>query len=168
MVSLRIELYRLPKRLKDFVNQGVSALIAVGISADGYREILGIRLGDSESEDSWSEFFAWLKDRGLSGVDLVVSDDHKGLVKAIRRHFQGCSWQRCQTHLKRNVLDACPKRLQSELAAQLRLLFDAPDERTARELLKGILDRYSESAPRAMERLESGFEDAIPAHTSGP
>lgn len=138
-----------------------SALIAAGINANGCREILRIRLGDSESDDSWSEFFAWFKDGGLSGVDLVASDDHKGLVKAIRRHFQDCPWQRSQTHLRHNVLDACPKILQPELAAELRLLLGAPDEKTARELLKGILDRYSESAPRAMELLESGFEDAI-------
>src|SRR5262249_46375098 len=77
------------------------ARIAIGVNAAGYREILGIQLGDSESEGSWSTFFAWLKRRGLSGVDLVVSDAHTGLVAALERHFQSCSWQRCQTHTVR-------------------------------------------------------------------
>lgn len=83
-----------------------SVLLAVGINQGGYREVLGLEVGDSESEDSWSEFFAWLKARGLDGVDLVVSDDHAGLVKAVLKHFQGASWQRCQTHLTRNILEA--------------------------------------------------------------
>ena len=83
-----------------------SMLIAIGVNQDGIREVLGFMIGDSESEESWNEFFCWLKDRGLNGVDLVVSDDHRGLVKAVRRNFQGASWQRCQTHFMRNVLDA--------------------------------------------------------------
>jgi len=138
-----------------------SALIAVGVNEEGYREILGLRIGDSESEDSWSEFFGWLVDRGLKGVDLVVSDDHRGLVKAALRHFQGASWQRCQVHLLRNILDACPKALRPELKARLRLVFDAPDITTARRLLDDLLSDYQDSAPRAIERLEEGFDDAM-------
>ena len=111
-------------------------LLATGINHEGYREILGFFLGDSESEASWSELFSWLKARGLKGVDLVVSDEHKGLVKAIERHFPGSTWQRCQTHFIRNVLDACPKSLQKELHGRLRLIFDAPDMETARRLLR--------------------------------
>ncbi len=83
--------------------RSLAALIAIGINAAGYREILGIQLGDSESENSWAGFFTWLKRRGLSGVDLVVSDAHTGLVAAVQRHFQGCTWQRCQTHLAGDV-----------------------------------------------------------------
>jgi putative transposase len=81
--------------------RALSALIAIGLNAAGYREILGIQLGDSESEGSWSSFFTWLKRRGLSGIDLVVSDAQTGLVAAVQRHFQGATWQRCQTHLGR-------------------------------------------------------------------
>src|SRR5690606_16909202 len=79
----------------------------------------------------WSEFFTWLKQRGLTGVDLVVSDHHGGLVNAIRRHFQGASWQRCQVHLMRNVLDAAPAYCQHSLKAKIRLMFNAPDIETA-------------------------------------
>jgi len=67
----------------------MSALIAIGINSSGHREILGIRISNSESYTSWSELFVWLKRRGLQGVDLVVSDHHEGLVEAIQRHFQG-------------------------------------------------------------------------------
>jgi len=95
-----------------------SALIAVGVNEDGYREVLGIRIGDSESEATWSEFFRWLQGRGLQGVDLVVSDHHGGLVNAVKRHFQGVTWQRCQVHLATNILDACPKRYQRALKAK--------------------------------------------------
>ena len=137
-----------------------SALIALGINEEGYREVLGLKIGDSESEATWSEFFTWLKSRGLRGVELIVSDDHGGLVNAIRRHFQGASWQRCQTHFKRNILDSCPKALQVELKARLQLLFDAPDLVTARKLLDDILADFSEKAPKAMSCLESGFDDA--------
>ncbi len=140
------------------VSQG--ALIAIGINEEGYREILGIKIGDSESEATWSEFFTWLKGRGLRGVELITSDDHGGLVKAIRKHLQGASWQRCQTHFKRNILDSCPKALQGELKARLKLLFDAPDLVTARKLLNDVLADFSEKAPKAMSCLESGFDDA--------
>jgi len=70
-----------------------SALLALGVDSDGHRRILGIKVGDSESEASWSEYLVWLKDRGLRGVELVVSDDHRGLVQAIRRHLQRASWR---------------------------------------------------------------------------
>ncbi len=136
------------------------ALIAIGVNEEGYREILGLKIGNSESEATWSDFFIWLKGRGLKGVQLITSDDHRGLIKAIQRHMQGVPWQRCQTHFKRNILDSCPKALQGELKARLKLLFDAPDMITARKLLTGVLADFSEKAPKAMQCLESGFDDA--------
>ena len=72
-------------------------MIAVGINADGYREVLGMMVGDTESEASWGEFFSRLKDRGLHGVDIITSDDHRGLVRAIKQFFCGVTWQRCHT-----------------------------------------------------------------------
>jgi len=138
-----------------------SVLIATGISREGYREILGLTLGDSETEASWVEFFESLKTRGLRGVDLVVSDDHRGLVKAVETCFQGATWQRCQTHFTRNILDACPRALQGELHGRLRLIFEAPDMVTARRLLEEVLQEYSERAPKAVKCLEDGFEDAM-------
>lgn len=138
-----------------------SALIAVGVNSEGMREILGFMLADSEKEDSWREFFKSLKARGLSGVDLVVSDDHGGLVNAVAVEFQGASWQRCQTHFTKNILDACPRALKHELHSRLRLMFEAPDMDTARELLGGITADFADRAPKAIDRLEEGFDDAM-------
>jgi transposase-like protein len=138
-----------------------SLLIATGVNGDGYREVLGLWLGDSESEASWSAFFARLKGRGLRGVDLVTSDSHGGLVAAIRTHFQGTSWQRCQTHLTANLSDACPKAVWPEFHPRLRLLFTAPDMPTARKLLAGLLEDFEARAPKAMALLEAAFEDAM-------
>ncbi|ETA81163.1 IS256 family transposase, partial [Youngiibacter fragilis] len=99
--------------------------------------------------------------RGLRGVDLVVSDDHKGLVKALRRNFQGSSWQRCQTHFIRNILSASPKGLQGELKTRIQAILHAPDMGTARLLLMRVLEEYEEKAPKAMRILEEGFDDAV-------
>jgi putative transposase len=140
--------------------RAVSALVATGVNAQGYREVLGLQVGDSESERTWMEFFAWLKGRGLSGVDLLVSDHHGGLVKAVQQQFQGATWQRCQTHLSANIADATPKALQEELHARLRPIFDAPDEATARTLLASFVHDYQTSAPAAVATLERGFDDA--------
>lgn len=140
--------------------RALSGLLAIGVTAAGSREILGLQLGDSESEASWSGFLGWLKHRGLSGVDLVVSDAHGGLVNAIQRHFQGATWQRCQTHLTRDVLEVTPKGVRDELHAQLRVLFEAPDLATARTLLRQITATFAARAPKAVTVLEAGFDDA--------
>ena len=138
-----------------------SVLVALGINPQGYREILGFYVGDSESERTWGEFFSSLVARGLTGVELVVSDQHKGLVKAIETHFQGTSWQRCQTHFMRNITDAAPKSLSPEIRDRVRSIFQAPDVETARLLLERTLAQYTAKAPNAMKCLENGFDDAV-------
>jgi transposase-like protein len=138
-----------------------SLLVATSVTQEGYREILGFFLGDSESEGSWSAFFSSLKDRGLSGVDLVVSDNHKGLVQAVRRHFQGVRWQQCQTHLTRNVLSACPNKERTALHKRLRALCEAETPDAARGVHNEILASFGKSAPNACDCLEAAFEDAI-------
>jgi len=110
-------------------------LIAVGINEDGHREVIGFKLADSESEASWGDFFAELKERGLESIDLITSDDHKGLVKANRKHFQVAAWQRCQTHFSRNVLDKAPKKRQPELQQSPNRIYNAKDKKEARRLL---------------------------------
>lgn len=138
----------------------ISALIATGIRASGEREVLGLQLGDSESESTWTALFQWLKGRGLRGVDLVVSDDHAGLVRAVRTQFQGVPWQRCQTHFMRNITDATPKALRVELKARLRAILEAPDPAMARTLRDQVVSEFSGRAPKAMKILEEGFDDA--------
>ncbi|EPZ47973.1 hypothetical protein N007_21565, partial [Alicyclobacillus acidoterrestris ATCC 49025] len=107
-----------------------AAMIATGVNDEGYREMLDIMLGDSESESSWSEFFSWLKSRDLRGVDIVVSDSHSGLVKALQAQFQGATWQ-----------------------------LDAPDVETARLLLNQVVADYGEKAAKAIQVLENGFDN---------
>jgi len=138
-----------------------SALIAIGINEDGYREVLGLKLGNSETRESWSAYFSWLKSRGLKGVEFIVSDCHGGLVNAIETHFQGVLWQRCQTHFTRNILDACPKRYQEEMHQALRSLFEAPDRESAERIYEKMIDEFQEKAPRALSILEEGLEDAL-------
>lgn len=140
--------------------RSLSALIAFGINETGYREILGLQIGDSESEASWTALFTWLKRRGLQGGDLLVSDDHGDLVKAMRVRFQGASWQRYQTHLSRKICDAAPKPLHDELHGRLRAIFAAPDLPTARTLLERFISDFAVRAPTAVQVLEQGFDDA--------
>jgi putative transposase len=135
-------------------------MIGYGVNVAGNREILGLKVGDTESEASWSAFFTALKQRGLNGLELITSDTHGGLVQAIRQHFQGVTWQRCQTHFSRNILDAAPKALQAEIKGCVRSIFEAPHIETARAFLQQTLDAYQDKAPKAMETLEKGFDDA--------
>lgn len=136
-----------------------AAMIATGVNEEGYREILGVMLGDSESEASWTEFFSWLQGRDLRGVDIVVSDSHSGLVKALRTQFQGATWQRCQTHFMRHFADATPKNLYDELYAKVRAILDAPDVATARLLRDQVVSDDGEKAEKAVTWLETAFDD---------
>jgi len=135
-------------------------LIATGINLNGYRELIGMMLGDTESEATWGEFFSHLKQRGLKGVEMITSDHHSGLVKAIRHQLQGVTWQRCQTHFMKNILNATPKSLQSEVKAHVRSIFEAADKETARSLLHQTIHQFNDKASKAMDILEDGFEDA--------
>ncbi|HUM44813.1 MAG TPA: IS256 family transposase [Fervidobacterium sp.] len=139
--------------------QSRGLLIAVAVNEEGYREIIGFQLANSESESSWGEFFSSLKDRGLKNVDLVTSNDHKGLVNAVRRHFQGASWQRCQTHFSRNMLDHTPKALQPEVKEELRRLYEAVDLESARKIRDQIIETYEAKAPKMTGLLDEAFDD---------
>lgn len=134
-------------------------LISYGINEKGQRTILGLKIDDSESTEAWTHYFDWLKGRGLKGVDVVVSDDHGGLVKAVRKAFQGATWQRCQAHFLRNVRDALPKNLRTEGHARVRTLLHAPNMETARVLLRSFLDDYQDKAPKATQLVEEAFDD---------
>jgi putative transposase len=139
--------------------QSKGLLIAVGVNEEGYREIIGFSVANTESESSWGEFFSSLKERGLKDVHLITSDDHKGLVKAARRHFQGSTWQRCQTHFSRNMLDHTPKALQPEIKEELRKLYEAVDVDSARKVKDQIIDKYETRAPKAVALLDEAFDD---------
>ena len=100
-----------------------AVVVAIGLNALGYREMLSIAVGDSEAEDFWRQFLGWLKERGLTGSRLVISDAHLGLTAAIKRMFQGCSWQRCRVHFLRNLLTHVPKAGQDMMAAAMKAVF---------------------------------------------
>ena len=136
-------------------------MIAVGINEQGFREILGFSCADSETEAGWTAFFRELKGRGLAQVDMVISDSHKGLVQAVKQCFQGATWQRCQTHFSRNMLDVCPKKLHPEMKAALKSLYEAGDYETAILLRDSMLSRFQQEAPKAAALLEESFEDVM-------
>lgn len=138
-----------------------AVLTISGIRSDGYREILGLRIGDTESYATWDEAFKWLKSRGLKGVMYVVSDQHAGLVEAARKHFQGATWQRCQVHLMRNILGSCSVRHRKDVAEKAKLVFQAPDMKEARRRLNEFVEAFEKKAPKAVACLEEAFEDAM-------
>lgn len=138
-----------------------AALTISGIRNDGYREILGLRIGDTESYATWDEAFKWLKSRGLKGVMYVVSDQHAGLVEAARKHFQGATWQRCQVHLMRNILGFASVRHRKDVAEKAKLVFQAPDMEEARRRRDEFIDVFEKKAPKAVACLEEAFDDAM-------
>lgn len=141
------------------VSQGV--LIASGINADGHREILAVTVADAENETTWTRLFKDLKRRGIRGVLLVVSDDHKGIKAATSRQFQGASWQRCQCHFTKNMLDIAPKALKATLKAELHAIYDAADMDMARRLLSDTIARWEDIRPEAAEKLDEEAEDTL-------
>jgi transposase-like protein len=136
-----------------------AVVVAMGVNADGRRELLGLKVGDSESEGFWTEFIASLiaagfceaVERGLTGVKLVISDAHGGLTKAIRRQLQGCVWQRCRVHFARNLLQRVPKAHQGMVTAAQRSVF-------AQENAADILSRWDDLAVSLAERFPKAAE----------
>lgn len=152
-VDARYEKVRIDGRV---VSQGV--LVVSGVRKDGFREILAVEVSDTESEATYHELFRSLKRRGLSGVQLVVSDDHGGLKAAIARHFQGATYQRCQVHYARNLLGMVSYARRKELAADLRGLFAAPDRHSALEFASCVAEKWRGSG---QEKVASHIEEHI-------
>lgn len=157
-VDARYEKARVGHRI---VSQGV--LIVSGVRApDGLREILGVEVADTESEATYQELFRSLKARGLSGVELVVSDDHEGLKAAVFRHFQGASWQRCQVHYARNLLGLVSAARRKELAADLRAIFAATSREQALGMASSMAQRWREKGnEKVSEHLEEHVEECL-------
>jgi transposase-like protein len=144
---------------KDHKVSSIGLLIVTGINNDGYREVLGFSVADSESEESWDNIFKSLKYRGLKTVDLIVSDNHSGLVNAVRKNFQNTPWQRCQTHFSRNVLDKVPRRMKPEIKSWLRSMYDAVNLDKAYEIKEEMMALFGEKIPKAVKVLDEGFDD---------
>jgi len=137
-------------------------LVAVGITPEGRRTILGVSVSLSEAEVHWREFLAGLQARGLHGVRLIVSDDHAGLKAARQTRFPGVKWQRCQFHLAQNLLDYLPPSLpQEEVSAELRGVFNAPNRAEADRLLDLMVKKYAPTAPRLVSWLEANVPEGL-------
>jgi putative transposase len=140
-----------------------AAYLALGIDKEGRREILGLKVDHNESFKSWSAFFQHLISRGLQSPKLVVSDAHEGLKKAIQQDFVGTSWQRCNVHFKRNIVEAMPKKDSQEAISLLKSIFAAEEMDTLRNLKDLFFEKYEENPKyqKALNILDEGFEDSI-------
>lgn len=140
----------------------VAVLIAAGLTPDGKRQILGVSVSLSEHEVHWRTFLQRLVARGLGGVQLIISDAHEGLKAARQAIFGGVPWQRCQFHLQQNAQAYVPRQeLRSEIAADLRTIFNAPDRATAETYLARTMQKYSKSAPRLATWMESNLPEGL-------
>jgi transposase-like protein len=140
----------------------LAVLVAVGITPSGKREILGVSVSLSEHEVHWRTFLESLKKRGLGGVQLITSDDHAGLRAARLAVFGGIPWQRCQFHLQQNAQAYVPhKDMQSEVAEDIRTIFNAPDRATADAYLARIILKYETTASRLSNWMASNLPEGL-------
>jgi transposase-like protein len=139
-----------------------AVLVAIGVSPEGTRSILGVSVSLSEAEVHWRDFLASLQDRGLHGVRYIVSDDHAGLKQARQARFAGVPWQRCQFHLAQNAMQYVPTlAMRKEVARDLRGVLDASDRSEADRQLDRIVKKYADSAPRLAAWLEENVPEAL-------
>jgi putative transposase len=145
----------------------VHCLIATGVNAAGYREILGIDVTSSEDGAGWLAFLRGLVARGLSGVALVISDDHAGLVNAIAAVLPGAAWQRCRTHYHRNLLTRVPKSAQPWVSTLVRTIFEQPDAASVRAQHAQVVEALEARLPAAAAHLDQARDDIL-AFTAFP
>jgi putative transposase len=145
----------------------VHALIAVGVNADGGREVLGLDVASDEDGAGWLAFLRSLTARGLSGVRLVISDAHRGLVGAVGAALPGASWQRCRTHYLRNLLAKVPKTAQPWVATLVRTVFDQPDAEAVKAQFDRVVAAIAEKFPAAADHLDDARADLL-AFTAFP
>jgi transposase-like protein len=150
--------------------ENVAALVAYAVGPDGHRRLLGVSLGAEESEASWAALLEQLVRRGLTGVQLVIADEHAGLAAAVRRFLPEVARQRCTVHLLRNVLTRVPARLRPRVAREVATVFHAKSLPVARQRLAELRARWDQELPEAMACLQDGFAAATafyrfpPAH----
>jgi putative transposase len=139
----------------------MAVVIATGICATGEREVLGVDVGDSEDEVFWRGFLKSLRQRGLTGVRLVISDQHAGLVAALRRSFQGASHQRCRVHFARNLLALVPKSHQDMVAAVFRTIFAQPDADTVSSTWDQVRDQLGDRFPKIAALMDDAKTEVL-------
>jgi transposase-like protein len=139
----------------------VATLIATAVNADGHREVVGVDVITTEDGAGWTAFLRGLVARGLSGVQLVISDAHEGLKSAIAAVLPGASWQRCRTHFMRNLLAKVPKAAQGMVAGLVRTVFDQPDQASVRNQFDAVLTKMLEQFPDASQLLSDAEEEIL-------
>ena len=156
-LDARYEKVRVAGQVRD-----VAVLVATGITPEGERQVLGVSVSLSEHETHWKAFLRSLKDRGMHGIELIISDDHEGLGAARRAVFGSVPWQRCQFHLQQNAGAYLPKQhMRLEVAAEIRSIFNATDRKTAERLLQESIQKYAVSAPRLSAWLEDNLSEGF-------
>jgi len=142
-------------------------LVATGVNADGHREVLGIKVATSETGAAWNAFFADLVARGLSGVKLVTSDAHHGLVEAIAANLPGAAWQRCRTHYAANLMSVTPKSSWGWVKALLHSVYDQPDADAVHAQFDRIVEALGDKLPDVADHLDTARADVL-AFTAFP
>lgn len=142
--------------------ENISILIAVGVSSDGRREILGAAEGLKEDLESWKNFFVWLKSRGLSGVKLIIGDKALGMVEAIAQVFPGAKYQRCIVHFYRNVFSVVPNHKVKEVAKMLKAIHASEDRDAAREKAKAVAEKLRQmKLSSAAKKVDESIEETL-------
>jgi len=139
----------------------VVAVVATAVNADGHREVLGVDIVTDEDGAGWEAFLGQLVERGLNGVELVISDDHKGLKGAVAKKLPGSSWQRCRAHFMRNVLTKVPKPAQDLVATLIRSVFAQPARDEVWAQLGRVVEQLRSRFPKTAEALEDAAEDIL-------
>lgn len=152
---------RYEKVREDGVIQSRAVLVALGITWEGRRQILAVELANRESRSSWREFLVGLKNRGLRGVELVISDDHEGLKKAIREALPESSWQRCYVHFLRNALDYLPRKADDDCLMELRWLYDRRSIEEVKTDLAAWLKKWEGRYPKLCAWVEENIEETF-------
>lgn len=139
-----------------------AVLIASGVNLEGKRLILGVSVSLGEQELHWRDFLQGLVERGLKGVELIISDAHVGLQAARKAVFSGTPWQRCQFHLQQNASQYVPRlSMKREVAADIRAIFNAPDRAQAEAQLRKTVEKYAHSASKLADWLEGNIPEGL-------
>src|SRR4051794_7874739 len=139
----------------------IAVMVATGVNADGFREILGVATSTAESGAGWNSFFKDLVARGLNGVALVTSDAHAGLVDAIGANLPGAAWQRCRTHYTANLMSLCPKHAWGGVKAMLHSVFDQIDADAVHAQYDKLLNQLETSLPEVHAHLDAAREEIL-------
>jgi putative transposase len=138
-----------------------AVFVAIGINQEGYRQILGVELAGRESQTSWRDFLVALKERGLHGVEFVVSDDHQGLRRSLMEILPEAAWQRCYVHFLRNALDHMPRKASDDCLQELRWLYDRRNLAEAQKDLSAWLSRWQGPYPRLCDWVEENISETL-------